>query len=307
MRFSPNEDQAAFLSVLAQMTEAPEAGWKASPDWSRFDYSGSLDRMLEDNGFFECAREPTLGLVAAASMTYQLARVPALVECAATSTLRALFAPDLPRPVAVIDAGLSQAVSFLPTAKAAIRLDRDKIAVAQLEPGVVEEVSSLFAYPMGKLAERAKLDWQTVDGDVHDARAVWSVATAAELAGCLKGGLDAVVKHVSERHQFGRPLGAFQAIQHRLAQAATKVEAACWLALRAADRRTPTDAALALGYAQEASGRIVQDLHQFMGAMGLTLEHPLHRWTYRARLLRAGLGGPTANLRAYYARKWTNA
>jgi hypothetical protein len=307
MRFSPNEDQAAFLSVLSQMTEAPEAGWKASPDWSRFDYSASLDRMLEDNGFFECAREPTLGLVAAASMTWQLARVPALVECAASSMLRAIFAPDLPRPVAVIDAGLSQAVPFLPAVKSVIRLDGDVIAVARLEPGSVQEVTSLFAYPMGRLAPGADIDWETVEGDVHDARAVWSVATAAELAGCLKGGLDAVVKHVSERHQFGRPLGSFQAIQHRLAQAATKVEAAYWLALRAADRRTPADAALALGYVQEASGRIVQDLHQFMGAMGLTLEHPLHRWTYRARLLRAGLGGPTANLRAYYARKWTNS
>lgn len=307
MHFAPNEDQAAFLSVLSQMTEAPEAAWKASPDWSRFDYSASLDRMLEDNGFFECAREPTLGLAAAAAMTYQLARVPALVECAASSMLRAIFAPDLPRPVSVIDTGLSQAVPFLPTAKAVIRLDGDRISVARLEPGSVQEVASLFAYPMGRLAPEAKVEWETVEGDVFDARAVWSVATAAELAGCLRGGLDAVVKHVSERHQFGRPLGSFQAIQHRLAQAATKVEAAYWLALRAADRRTPADAALALGYAQEAAGRIVQDLHQFMGAMGLTLEHPLHRWTYRARLLRAGLGGPTSNLRAYYARKWTNS
>jgi len=307
MRLSPNEDQAAFLAVLSQMTSAPEAGWSASPDWSRFRYSDRLDRMLEDSGFFGCALEPTLGLVAAASMTYELARVPALVECAASSMLRALFAADLPRPVAVIEADVTQAAPFLLNARTAIRLDGDRISLARLEPGSVEEVPSLFAYPMGRLAADARIDWQFVEGDVHDARAVWSAAIAAELAGCMKGGLDAVVKHVSERQQFGQPLGAFQAIQHRLAQAATKVEAAYWLALRAADRRTPADAALALGYAQEASGRVVQDLHQFMGAMGLTLEHPLHRWTYRARLLRAALGGPTANMRAYYARKWTNS
>lgn len=306
MRFSPNEDQAAFLSVLAQMKESPEAAWKAAPDWSRFAYAPDLDRMLEENGFFDCAREPTLGLVAAASMTYELARVPALVECAASSMLRALFAPSLPRPVAVIDTGVSQAVAFLPTAKSAIRLDGAAIQVARLEPGAVEEVVSLFAYPMGRLAEGADIAWETVEGDVAEARAAWTIATAAELAGCLKGGLDAVVRHVSERHQFGRPLGAFQAIQHRLARAATKVEAAYWLALRAADKRTQADASLALGYAQEAAGRIVQDLHQFMGAMGLTLEHPLHRWTYRARLLLSGLGGPTGNMRAYYAERWTD-
>lgn len=306
MRFSPNEDQASFLSVLAQITESPAAAWKASPDWSRFDYAPGLDGLLEENGFFDCAREPTLGLVAAACMTYELARVPALVECAASSTLRAMFAPDLPRPVAVIDAGLSQAVAFLPSAKSVIRLDGDAIRVAQLGAGAVEEVSSLFAYPMGRIAAGTEIAWETVEGDVAAACVVWRIAVAAELAGCLRGGLDAVVKHVSERQQFGRPLGAFQAIQHRLAQAATKIEAAYWLALRAADRRTQADATLALGYAQEAAGRIVTDLHQFMGAMGLTLEHPLHRWTYRARLLRSALGGPTGNMRAYYAERWTD-
>ena len=306
MRFAPNEDQAAFLSVLDQMMEAPEAAWKASPDWSRFDYSDGLDRTLEENGFFECANEPTLGLAAAAAMTYRLARSPALVECAASSMLRSIFAPDLPRPIAVLDGDVSQAVPFLPTAKAVIRFDGDRIAVARIEPGSVRSVASLYAYPMGSLLPDADIRWENIDGDAQQARAVWSVATAAELAGCLKGGLDAVVRHVTERHQFGRPLGSFQAIQHRLAHTATKVDAAYWLVLRAAQRRAPADAALALGYVQEASTRIVQDLHQFMGAMGLTLEHPLHRWTYRAKLLRSGLGGPTANLRAYYARKWTN-
>jgi alkylation response protein AidB-like acyl-CoA dehydrogenase len=160
---------------------------------------------------------------------------------------------------------------------------------------------------MGRLRDGAAPDWQAVAGSVAEARTVWRIAIAAELAGCLKGGLDAVVKHVSERQQFGRPLGAFQAIQHRLAQAAVKIEAAYWLSLRAASRRDAQDAALAAGYVQEASSRIVLDLHQFMGAMGLTLEHPLHRWTYRARLLRGLLGGPTGNLRDYYASKWSAA
>ena len=305
MHFAPNEDQAAFLAVLEQMTQGPEAGWAVSPDWSRYAYSERLDGMLEENGFFDCAREPTLGLAAAAAMTYRLARSPALVECAASSMLRASFAPDLPRPVAVIDAGLDQAVPFLPRAAAAIRLDGDAIRVARLGPGNVETTESVFAYPMGRLRADVAPDWVVVPGSVGDARSVWRIAIAAELAGCLKGGLDAVVKHVSERQQFGRPLGSFQAIQHRLAQAAVKIEAAYWLTLRAAQRRSARDATLAIGYTQEATSRIVLDLHQFMGAMGLTLEHPLHRWTYRARLLRSRLGGPTANLREFYASTWS--
>ncbi len=41
-----------------------------------------------------------------------------------------------------------------------------------------------------------------------------------------------------------------------------------------------------------------------LGAMGLTLEHPLHRWTYRARLLRTSLGGAAANQALAAARRW---
>lgn len=305
MHFAPNEDQAAFLAVLGQMMEGPEAGWKASPDWSRFDWSDGLDGLLEANGFYDCAREPTLGLAAAAAMTSRLAQLPVLVECAASAMLRAPWAPDLPRPVAVFDAGPRQVVPFLPVAKAAIRLDGDAIAVARLVPGDVETVESLYAYPMGRLKAEAEIGWDAVAGEVREARAVWRAALAAELAGCLKGGLDAVVRHVSDRRQFGRPLGSFQAVQHRLAHAAVRVQAAYWLALRAAQSRTEADAALAIGHAQEVSTRIVQDLHQFMGAMGLTLEHPLHRWTYRARLLRAAMGGPAANLGGLFASKWS--
>ena len=43
--------------------------------------------------------------------------------------------------------------------------------------------------------------------------------------------------------------------------------------------------------AQEAAKRVGYDFHQFLGAMGMTLEHPLHLWTYRLKLLTAELGG----------------
>ena len=64
------------------------------------------------------------------------------------------------------------------------------------------------------------------------------------------------------------------------------------------------DAAAALGYVQGVATRITYDLHQFMGAMGLTLEHPLHRWSYRAKLLRADLGGSSASYLAYATERW---
>jgi alkylation response protein AidB-like acyl-CoA dehydrogenase len=306
MRFEPNEDQKAFLAVIEQLAEGKEAAWKISPEWERFDWSAELDRAMEANGFFDAAAEPTLGLTAAAAMIFRIANLPIAAECAASATLRPRFAPDLPRPLAVLDGGARHAIRFLPVARSVIMIGADDVRAAIVEPGAVEAVESLFAYPMGVLDIDA-LDWKPVAAEPKAVRDVWRVALAAEIAGVLKGGLNAVVAHVRERQQFGRPLGSFQTIQHRLASAAAKIEAAYWLTLKAAQSLDPADAVTALGYVQEASTKIVYDLHQFMGAMGLTLEHPLHRWTYRARLLRSALGGASENLQAITQERWRAA
>ena len=60
----------------------------------------------------------------------------------------------------------------------------------------------------------------------------------------------------------------------------------------------PTGSALAAMHAQESATRIVYDLHQMLGAMGMTLEHPLHLWTYRMKALIAELGGRAGQARA---------
>lgn len=306
MRFLPNEDQAAFLSVLEQMMRSEAASWKVSPDLLRYDWSAEFDQSLDAAGFYSCAAEETLGLVAAAAMTYRLASLPVLVESAASSMLRPLFAPDLPRPLAVAEGDSSRPIPYLPVARSLIVLGTDCVRAATLSDNAVERVESLYAYPTGVLRTR-ELEWRQLDADPARTRNVWRAALAAEMAGVLKGGIDSVVAHVRDREQFGRPLGSFQAIQHRLAGAAVKIEAAYWLALKAAQTLDPVDTATALGYAQEASTRIGYDLHQFMGAMGLTLEHPLHRWTYRARLLRSSLGGANENLKSLATERWRAA
>lgn len=306
MRFAPNDDQATFLGVLDQMAEGEEASWRTSPDWARFDWSGSFDSMLEDSGFLDCAREETLGLVTAAALTHRVARLPVLAECAGSSVLRPLVDPSLPRPIAVLDGREDEACRFLPVARSVILIGTDGIRAAVLTPNAVASVESLFAYPMGRLTPGAT-EWRDADADPARIGNAWRAALAAELGGVLKGGLDAVVAHVKDRHQFGRPLGSFQAIQHRLALAAGKIEAAYWLALRAAHSLDPVDTFTALGFVQDAATRITNDLHQFMGAMGLTLEHPLHRWTYRARLLRSVMGGGSVHLQGVADHRWRAA
>lgn len=306
MRFHPNDDQATFISALEQMMKGDGAAWKTSPQWDRFDWSPAFDSELDASGFLDCANEETLGRVSAAAMIYRLSGLPIAVESAASALLRAQFAPSLPRPIAIVQGDARHAVRFLPVAKSVLSIHGTQIRAAVLSDNACTRVESLFAYPMGVLNTDA-LTWADFDCDADAVRDAWRVAVAAELAGALKGGLDAVVTHVRNRHQFGRALGSFQAIQHRLAAAAGKIEAAYWLTLKAAQNLDRADAATALGYVQEASTKIVYDLHQFMGAMGLTLEHPLHRWTYRVRLLRSAFGGAAENFSTLAERRWRAA
>jgi alkylation response protein AidB-like acyl-CoA dehydrogenase len=122
-------------------------------------------------------------------------------------------------------------------------------------------------------------------------RTQWRAALAAEAAGLLGAALQSVTTYVSERKQFGRPIATFQALRHRLAEAQVLANGVYWLALRAAGTGDAADAALAALHAQEAAKNVGYDFHQFLGAMGMTLEHPLHLWTYRLKLLTAELGG----------------
>jgi hypothetical protein len=154
------------------------------------------------------------------------------------------------------------------------------------------EPESLFAYPMGTLL----VDPATISGTRHDVspdlvRTHWRIALAAEAAGLLAAALEVTCTYLAERQQFGRPLATFQALRHRLAEAQVRTNGVRWLALKAAATLDAGDAALALLHAQEAARVVTYDLHQFLGAMGMTLEHPLHLWTYRLKALIGELGG----------------
>lgn len=298
MDFAENDDQRAFLAVLDQMADHA-AGWIEAEGWSRYRWNAVLDDLLETQGFYDAATEETLGPLAASAMIMRLSRLSGLVECAASSLLRPLLGCHIPRPIAVVRG--RGAVRFLPVARSVVRFDDDQIFVANL-PSSPKAAPSQYAYPMAALPDG--LDWSACDIDADAVWNRWRVAVAAELTGVLQGGLSSVIEHVSERRQFGRPIGSFQGIQQRLATASAAIEAANWLVLRASWSGAPQDAQAALSHVQAASTGIVYDFHQFMGAMGITLEHPLHRWTYRARLLRSEFGGAAAEFDSLAVAKW---
>lgn len=120
---------------------------------------------------------------------------------------------------------------------------------------------------------------------------------AVEAAGVIRWCSDTATEYIKARKQFGRPVGAFQAVQHRAAQLLITGElatAAAWDAVRGldddADQRTHAVAAAALSTLGNAVHAAVECL-ALHGAIGFTWEHDLHLYWRRAMTL-AGLGGP---------------
>lgn len=124
------------------------------------------------------------------------------------------------------------------------------------------------------------------------ARAELALARAAQMAGAMEAALELTLAHVGVREQFGRPLSAFQAIQHMLAEMAGEA-AAAGAAVEAAAETAGPDApadwaacAVAKLRAGEAADRVTACAHQAHGAIGYTHDYGLRRlsralWRWR--------------------------
>jgi Acyl-CoA dehydrogenase, C-terminal domain len=163
-----------------------------------------------------------------------------------------------------------------------------RVALCRLPAAEVE------AAPVGGIDPDARLTRVRgrVDGGVPVEPGAWEAAVAAgslaiahELLGVAQEMLDLAVAHVKERHQFGVPIGSFQAVQHRLADVLIDVtagRAVCRTAWVDRDRFMSAAARAAAGRAFQTATVHCQ---QVLGAMGSTWEHPLHRYQRRGLLL----------------------
>lgn len=285
MDFTLTDDQQAVAAAVEQIAE--DFGSTPTEAHGFALVSDALDEALTEAGFFDIATVPELGPVTAAIAVEQLARLPWTTEIALSMLVGPQLNGDWPRPFAVIENG--RPGRFVATAKTWIVINGDQISVGPANDAF-EPVDSLFAYPMARLTQAADFTLLPDDQAAY-VRRLLRVALAAEVAGLMQGAIHSTVEHLSVRKQFGRPLGSLQALRHRMAECAVLAGGVRHLALKAAWSNDPGDAALAALHAQDSATRVTYDVHQMLGAMGMTLEHPLHLWTYRMKALLSELGG----------------
>jgi alkylation response protein AidB-like acyl-CoA dehydrogenase len=122
------------------------------------------------------------------------------------------------------------------------------------------------------------------------------VALAAESTGIAQRTMEMAVEYAKDRQQFGRPIGAYQAVSHRCAQmlletenARSAVYGAAWAA-DAEPESLPRAASMAKAYASDAGWRVPDASIQVHGGIGFTWEHDLHFFLKRGKANAAMFG-----------------
>ncbi|WP_214105654.1 acyl-CoA dehydrogenase family protein [Acrocarpospora catenulata] len=163
------------------------------------------------------------------------------------------------------------------------------------------------------------LDGVSVPADAHLAGASLDAYLACrdamvalqcmEMLGGAERVLEMSAEYVRTRHQFGRPIGSFQAVQHHIADMAIEVAAgaaaahrALWLV--AGGRPARAEVAIAKTWLSRAFVAVTLHAHQVHGGMGYVREAPLHLFSQRAKTLELQLGTRRAHLEAIAGTLW---
>ncbi len=318
MDFDLNEDQQAVLESVERLL-AQHAGPARAVALNRAgDYDHDLHAALEAAGFNQIARDlardDTLAGLEAALTVEAIARSGGVVAAAAQMLVApALCERTIEGPVAICTVGeLTQPtpVRFAAHARSLLVLDDGDAYLVSPAPGTFEPVRTSFGYPMGRLSEGASVEpdreGQALGAGAADTlRNWWRLGLAVEAVGTMDAALGHTVEYLRQRRQFGRTIGSFQAVQHRLSLCAIEVEASRWLTREAAFHNAQPEAvAAAAAYALQAADTLFTETHQLSGAIGFTCEFDLHVWSMRLLALRQELGGVGAARRALVEARW---
>jgi alkylation response protein AidB-like acyl-CoA dehydrogenase len=178
------------------------------------------------------------------------------------------------------------------------------------------EKMGVWALPTSELSfdecfvpDSHRLSREEGDGEGHLRKTLAEIRiiTGAMANGVGRAALDAAVRYASERKQFGKPINRYQAIQLKLAEMATELEAAVQLVYRAAWLRDAgkshhKEAAMAKLFASETAARVCDQAARVLASYGYAMEYPVQRYLRDVRFTLIG-GGTSEILKLIIAKE----
>jgi alkylation response protein AidB-like acyl-CoA dehydrogenase len=322
VHFGFDDDQLAFRDAVRELLEkecppaAVRAAWEVPPGeldrtvWDRLTEMGVLATLVPEEADGLGLDERSLVLVLEEAGRAALPHP--LVDTAAVAAPLLAAAPDGegPGPAGVPDAhGIGMVATDLGGPYVPCAADADWLLLRDPATGALHLVdpATVVLRPVDTVdgARRAAaVDWQPApESLVTDDPAAIELAldrgafgAAAVLLGLAQRMLDMTVAYVCERRQFGVPVGSFQAVKHRLADALKELAFARPAVHRAAHslatgaETRARDVAMAKAMASDAARFVGRQALQCHGAIGYTVEHDLHLYLKRTWALAAAWG-----------------
>jgi alkylation response protein AidB-like acyl-CoA dehydrogenase len=242
--------------------------------------------LLEDTGR-HAVPEPVVDVVAVGVPLLRDARSPALRAVVSGERVAAV---QLPGARLVAGAGAAHVLVLLHEGEVHV-VDRSAVTL-EAHPSI-DGSRRLHRVRWSPSTATRLLDRDAARAPLADAVDRAAVGFAAQLVGLARTMIDRTVDYVKARHQFGKPVGSFQAVKHHLADALVAAEMAAPAVYRAAwslAHRTPdraVHASMAKAMASDAAALAARKALQCHGAIGYAYENDLHLWMKRAWALGA--------------------
>jgi alkylation response protein AidB-like acyl-CoA dehydrogenase len=245
-----------------------------------------------------------LGYALAPSPYLASAAASLVLEHAGTGEQRERWLPPLAAgealgSVGIVTDGEAPLVPDAQEAEVIVLLDGLSGMVVEASAAEIEPVSAIDS--TRRFARVRAASGEPLAGDPMPALDRVEVALSAELVGIAQRAMEMAVEYAKEREQFGRPIGAYQAVSHRCAQMLLEVESArstTLYAAWAADHEPESlslAASMAKSYAADAGWHVTSSSLQVHGGIGFTWEHDLHFFLKRARTNGHLFGSPRAH------------
>lgn len=304
MDFDLTDVQQALSDSLAALLDRHAGVDRARDQAAQGIYDLALEGALRDAGFFDLFAAADAGPLEATLAVEQISA--GLGAVTPVPHLLVLPALGLEAPVGAVVlalAGSSQPVRYGHGAVSMVTAGPDTCELVGLDPEDGSSLPSVYGYPLARMTPRTGTTLGPGTGPTMTNW--WRIGVSAEAVGLMGKALAIALQYAKDRQVFGRSVGSFQALQHRLAECSVHLEGARWLVYEAAAHGAPTEAAAtAAAHTMSGLDRLTRETHQIMGAIGLTEEHDLHLWTFRMQAVRAELGGLRSHRRALAESRW---